>query len=113
MRPLYFLESENTVSLSGILHVFHVCEPLTLTEKKKGDGELLPQGSISKGPAGTAAGPQLGPPGLAWLSPRTGKQAQAQVEPVPILKKQGRWLHLPGASVTSRSERHSDERKPG
>lgn len=52
---LYFLESENTVSLSGILHVFHVCEPLTLTEKKKGDGELLPRGSISKGPAGTAA----------------------------------------------------------
>lgn len=53
--PLWIFWNQSTVSLFGILHVFHLPVSLTLTEKKK--GELLPQCSFSKGPgpAGTAA----------------------------------------------------------
>lgn len=57
------------VSLFGILHVFHLSVPLTLTEKKKGWGTAS-LGFPFKGPwpsGNSCRCPQRGPPGLPSL----------------------------------------------
>lgn len=95
VASLNFLESKSTVSLFGILHMFQVCTPLTLTEKKKAESCYPREGFLFKGPRGySCSPPQLAPPDPSTIrepqkmGPGTGRsplhpKEAGQVAPPP------------------------------